>query len=122
VQQALQDVSSACSALKEHLTDLNARVSKKSAGSIVVSAFFKGSDEEKKLEKVMSDLATVKMNLVSRILLANVGLTQGVNNEIKANTQTISHLSRLIKEKLGPDSDLRIARVVEGKPQTGTHT
>lgn len=78
-----------------------------------------GKKGEDKLESVMKDLGNAKMNLNIHILVANVGLIQGVGQAVQVNITAVKEMNKLLVETLGSGHVLRISHLLEGKAPNG---
>jgi hypothetical protein len=77
--------------------------------------FMHGSSDEKKLGTIMNDLSHVKTALLLCIQLASVGVMRTVENNLVANADAINRIDRFLKDELGEEVGLKIARLLKGR-------
>jgi hypothetical protein len=87
----------------------------KSKVSQVAHQFVQGSADEKKLCAIMDDLVHVKLMLVLRIQVSNVGVIRTVEKEIVANAIVIQRIDQSLREHIDNCEGLRIARLLKGR-------
>jgi hypothetical protein len=76
-----------------------------------------GKSNQKALDTVMGEMAHVKLDLGVHIQLVNVGLIRGVEQRVLVSVATVEAVNRQLQEKLGSSHQLRISRVIEGRPR-----
>ncbi|KAH6839486.1 hypothetical protein B0I37DRAFT_386566 [Chaetomium sp. MPI-CAGE-AT-0009] len=81
-----------------------------------------GRRHQEALEATMKELAHVKLDLGLHIQLANVGLTRGVQEKILVSVAAVDAVNRQLQEKLGSSHQLRISRLIEGRPRNDDGT
>lgn len=118
VKVALQDVEKHGKELEEHLKYIKFQVERNRLEQIG-HALSSGSDDKNTLRGIMQVLGNSKMNLLSYILICNVGLVRGVDNSVKVNTTTLESLDGLIKSRLGIEDTLRIKKLVGDRQSSG---
>ncbi|RYP01147.1 hypothetical protein DL765_010875 [Monosporascus sp. GIB2] len=84
-----------------------------------VKQILSGQQAQEKLESIMRDLGNSKQDLGLYIQLANVGLTRAVGQTVQVNAAAVNAVNKLLNEKLGSAYTLRMAQLVEGRPQNG---
>jgi hypothetical protein len=77
--------------------------------------FVHGCAQEKRMAKIMGELAQVKMSLLLCIQTANVGVVRSIKDNMVANMYAINRVESLLKEELGEGAELKIARLVKGR-------
>ena len=82
--------------------------------------FRSGEEDNKKLEKKMSDLQMAKQDLDGAILCVNVGLTGDIHqNQATADTKLIADTNAEVQKVMGKKSELNITKVVKDKIPNG---
>lgn len=75
---------------------------------------------ESMVGKIMRGLAEAKADIVTNILVVNVGLTQGANKSLYVDVATLKRVNGLIQKKLGdPTISLKLAAKVKGRIVNG---
>jgi hypothetical protein len=69
-----------------------------------------------KIEGIMRDLESAKLNLIMHIQVSNVGLTRGVGEAVQVNTTTVEAINKRLHERVGEDLELRISQILKGRP------
>lgn len=75
-----------------------------------------GRRNQEALEAIMRDMARIKLDLGVHIQLANVGLTRGVEEKTLVSVAAVDSINRQLREKLGLNHELRISRLIKGRP------
>ncbi|GAW23060.1 hypothetical protein ANO14919_126100 [Xylariales sp. No.14919] len=92
----------------------------------LVRGFFRqllhGKSLWNKLESIMRDLESAKLNLTIHIQISNVELTRGVGAAVHINTVTVEETNRRLREIDGEDFQLRISQLLEGRPRNDDGT
>lgn len=77
-----------------------------------------GSEEEKKLAKLMNILSQAKFDLFFRIQVATVGVIREVGDVVIANAEIIKRIDGCLVELFGEGKGLKIAKLLkDGSPQ-----
>lgn len=114
VGDALIRLGSTGESLRKHLAKM---ATTKGPVQDFVRQLVSGQEAQDKLESIMGDLVSAKLNLGLCIQLSNVGLTRGVGEALQVNITAVEAIRKLLNEKLGPAHGLKIAQLLEGRPQ-----
>ncbi|CZT06718.1 uncharacterized protein RAG0_12384 [Rhynchosporium agropyri] len=111
----LENIEGVTRMLVQYLRDLNP--GSKGHMRQIAHHFIHGTKEEEKLAVIMSDFSRTKFNLSLRVQLANVGLTQMVQNTVIANVEVVNRIDRRLGEVAGGTYGLKLACLVkDGQP------
>lgn len=116
VEASLKQIVSISESLKKYLEGINV-----TGGP--VKGFLKhlvsGDEIQGHLDKTMKDLEAAKLSLSLSIQVTNVGLVREVGEAVRVSVSTVSTMSQLIQDKLGPGCVLRMSQLIEGRASVG---
>ncbi|KAI1368862.1 hypothetical protein F5Y08DRAFT_294046 [Xylaria arbuscula] len=121
VLNSTQGIKDAAIELNNHLSAMHDRSDSGTAHEFA-HQLFSGSEDQHQLNAIVEKLTRHKMDLIVNIGLTNVGLVQGYGNAIRANTAAVEELSVRVKALLGEDGNMRIAKILEGRPRDANDT
>ncbi|KAH7327748.1 hypothetical protein B0I35DRAFT_403215 [Stachybotrys elegans] len=100
---------------KELVTLVKQLSRRRSASGQFFHQLVRGSDDEKKLEKVMQDLSREQDQLALYIQVAHVGLTRTMSDKIAVEAEIVDRIDKLVQQVFGDGKGLQMMKFLRSR-------